>query len=307
MNLGGIFMKLKKIATNYLQYVNVNCKFRTFVLYETLYRKHLMSLFDDKKLNNINESDWQNFFKQKSKTLSNNTLKVLYCLIKNMYRYANIQFDFRIKLSSSKQNTKQIDALTKQEQMLIEKYILTRKDCYKYGIIIALYTGIRIGELLALKWEDVDLSRKTIEITKTVYSISRNKETKIYTETPKTENSNRVISIPKCLIAIFKELKAYQNGKSEFVVSTNKCKQLKVRVYQKSFETLLKKLKLKHHGFHSLRHTFATRAIECGEDVKTLSEILGHSNISITLQSYVHSSLEQKSHLMNKVGKMLVF
>ncbi len=298
-------MKYKKIAQNFLHYVKNNCKLRTYVVYDTLYQTHIKDVFADRKVNDIKNEDWTALFNEKAKTLSNGSLKVIKSLIKSIYKHSNIECKIDVKLPNSKQKTKQIEALTKREQKEIERYIVNRRDCYKYGILISLYTGIRIGELLALTWEDIDLKRQTINISKTVYSISRNNQTITYTDTPKTESSNRIIALPKCLISIFKELKTYQHNKSKFVISKDNGKQIGVRAYQQSFNALLKRLKLKHYGFHSLRHTFATRAIENGCDIKTLSEILGHSNITITLQSYVHSSLEQKSHLMNKVGKML--
>ena len=119
---------------------------------------------------------------------------------------------------------------------------------------------------------------------------------------PKTATSRRVIPLPKQLLPLFKGIKKKSN--SPFVVSANE-KPVSVRSYQRSFELLLKKLKISHKGFHSLRHTFATRALECGMDVKTLSEILGHKNSTVTLNRYAHSLMEHKADMMNRLGKLL--
>lgn len=122
------------------------------------------------------------------------------------------------------------------------------------------------------------------------------------TDSPKTVNSRRVIPLPKQLLPKLKSIKKSSN--SDFVVSVGS-NAVSVRSYQRSFELLLKRLNIDHCGFHLLRHTFATRALECGMDVKTLSEIFGHKNPTITLNRYAHSLLEHKSTMMNRLGKLL--
>ena len=119
---------------------------------------------------------------------------------------------------------------------------------------------------------------------------------------PKTQSSIRTIPIPKQLIPYLREIK--ENSHSTYVVS-NGTKQISNRSYQRSFSLLLKKLSIPHRGFHSLRHTFATRALECGMDVKTLSEILGHKSPTVTLNRYAHSLMDHKKELMNKLGNSL--
>ncbi len=104
------------------------------------------------------------------------------------------------------------------------------------------------------------------------------------------------------MITILKGIK--KRSESEYVIAS-RTDPVSVRSYQRSFALLLQRLKVPHKGFHALRHTFATRALECGMDVKTLSEILGHKNASITLNRYVHSLMEHKQEMMNKVGKLL--
>ncbi len=207
----------------------------------------------------------------------------------------------RIKRPKLKQ--KNVLCFTKQEQQKIERAVFADNRSKMLGVVVCLYTDIRIGELLALKWVDVDFKRETISVNKTCRDGKTENGFRRIENEPKTISSNRLIPIPKQLVHILKELKRSQ--KSDYVISSSG-QPLMVRSYQKSFALLLKQLDIPHKGFHSLRHTFATRALECGMDVKTLAEILGHSNATITLNRYAHSMLEYKQSMMNRVGKLLI-
>lgn len=206
------------------------------------------------------------------------------------------------KLKRPKAMEKPIECFSPAEQKQIEQAVMTDKREKMKGIIICLYTGLRIGELLALEWSDIDLSKAEMRISKACHD-GKNNSGKFcrITETPKTSNSNRVIPFPKQLLPMLREMK--KKSKSTFVISNSKNSPISVRSYQRSFELLQNKLGIPHHGFHALRHTFATRAIECGMDIKSLSEILGHKNSSVTLNRYVHSLMEHKRSMMDKLGK----
>ena len=181
---------------------------------------------------------------------------------------------------------------------MIEQAVLTDKRSKMIGILICLYTGLRVGELLALEWTDIDFSKNELKVNKTCYDKGRTH----ITTAPKTTSSVRVIPIPKQLVPILKQLK--KRCKSQYVISENGT-YISIRSYQRSFELLLKRLGIPHQGFHSLRHTFATRALECGMDVKTLSEILGHKNATVTLNRYAHSLMDHKRDMMNRLGKLI--
>ena len=162
---------------------------------------------------------------------------------------------------------------------------------------LSLFTGLRIGELCALKWKDVDLSNKTVSISKTIQRIRTDFGTKLVITEPKSNSSVREIPVPECIMPILKKFSADK----ECYLLSGTSKPVEPRVMQYRFQKLLKKAKLPSIHFHALRHMFATNCVEMGFDVKSLSEILGHSGVEITLNRYVHSSLERKKQFMKKL------
>ena len=244
--------------------------------------------------------------KRTGKGLSPNFVKTILSVIQNSLKTAHLvgylpEYSAN-KIKRPKIVEKQVECFTIQEQKKIEEAALSaKKDKYR-GIVLCLYTGLRIGELLALTWNDIDFEKSILSVTKTCHDGNENGKHIRIIDTPKTENSRRQIPLSKTLVKMLKEMK--KKSKCEFVIADGE-KPIFIRSYQRTFELLLKKLGLPHKGFHSLRHTFATRALECGMDVKSLSEILGHKNATITLNRYAHSLWEHKAEMMNKLSKML--
>ena len=188
------------------------------------------------------------------------------------------------------------------EQRKIEEDILKSSCDKRIGILLCLYTGMRIGELMALRWCDIDFDRCVITVNATCRDGFLDGRVIKIIDLPKTATSKRAIPVPHQIMPYLRELK--KRGNCEFVINNNG-NIISVRGYQKSFSVLLKRLQIAHKGFHSLRHTFATRALECGMDVKTLADILGHKNPNITLNRYAHSMMEHKIAMMNRVGRLL--
>ena len=192
---------------------------------------------------------------------------------------------------------------TKTEQKFIEQYIEQSNNPNDLGILICFYTGIRIGELCALNLdEDIDLKRGVISIQHTLYRVKSeksNKKTELRISTPKSESSIRDIPLPKFLIA---KLSAIEKG-SGFLIQKNG-KFIEPNVYSRRYKRILEELEIPYRKFHATRHTFATRALEIGMDIKTLSEILGHSSPTVTLNLYSHSLPEHKKKEMNRLGKL---
>ena len=193
------------------------------------------------------------------------------------------------------------------EQRLIENAAVRSNDKRMLGILLCFYTGIRLGELCALRWCDIDYETGVISITKTVTRVKNfqplGEKTKLIVGTPKSRKSMRKIPLPDFLLRLFAENKARAKNSNYYVLSGTGTP-IDPRYYQKLYQKLMQGVNVKYRKFHAIRHTFATRALESGADIKTLSEILGHSNTSTTLNIYVHSLMDQKKLVMDKLNEM---
>lgn len=196
-----------------------------------------------------------------------------------------------------------VEAFTREEQRRLEEAIAVSEDRRLFGIRLCLYTGLRIGELLGLEWQDVDMEKGILHIQKTVYREKNAEgEWQLFVDRPKTAASERMVPLPGYLA---EDLRIYRRGaRSEFVIENKKAERMSIRSYQYLFERLTEKAGVRKLNFHALRHTFATRALECGMDIKTLSELMGHKNATITLNRYAHSMMDTKIAAMNKLEKL---
>ena len=309
-------MLYKDWLLNWLEnYVQPSVKRRTYIRYKEIAVGHIIPQLGDLKLSQITPYVIQCFVTQllkcgnlkNGKGLSSNTVNsiitVIQSTLKTAYSLEIISEYTGEKIKRPKISEKAIECFTVNEQKKIENYILNKENTRYFGIILCLYTGLRLGELLALEWSDIDMSKGELRVNKSChYGKDENGVYRRITSVPKTQSSIRNIPLPQQLMPYLREVK--KKSHSTHVVSNGE-KLISIRAYQRSFSSLLKKLNLPHRGFHSLRHTFATRALECGMDVKTLSEILGHKNPMVTLNRYVHSLIKHKKEMMNKVGKLL--
>lgn len=196
-----------------------------------------------------------------------------------------------------------VEAFTREEQRRLEEAIAVSEDRRLFGIRLCLYTGLRIGELLGLEWQDVDMEKGILHIQKTVYREKNAEgEWQLFVDRPKTAASERMVPLPGYLA---EDLRIYRRGaRSEFLIENKKAERMSIRSYQYLFERLTEKAGVRKLNFHALRHTFATRALECGMDIKTLSELMGHKNATITLNRYAHSMMDTKIAAMNKLEKL---
>ena len=302
-------MQYKTWLFNWLfLYVKPTVKQQTYEKYKKQIEKYVVSTLGEMQLDELSPIVLQQFtIDLCEKGLSANTINGILSVLKSSLKRAVMlgvaDKEFTSAIVRPKYRQKQIECFSLFEQRKIEKYVFKSKNKKLFGLVLCLYSGLRIGELLALTWDDVDLKKGVITVSKSCHDSWQNGKYFKIIDTPKTESSFRVIPIPKQLLPKLKDLKKATNksyvvvGKSEFGSQ--------IRSYQKTFELLLKRLGITHKGFHSLRHTFATRALECGMDVKTLSELLGHKNPTVTLTKYAHSMLEHKTDMMNKLGKLL--
>ena len=295
-------------------------KLQTYVRYQCVYRVNIKPQLANKEINQLTKRDIQDFMNhlknstsiRTGKELSRSSLNMILAVLKLMFDYA-VDFDLlennptaRVKTMANNKIRMKPTALTKDEQFKIERFIynLDQDEYLEYfGIIVCLYTGLRIGELIALEWSDIDLNEGIMHIGKTTYtSLNSLGQWQKFTGTPKTKTSDREIPLPDWLIDELIRIKNLNLGQNVIVRCDGK--EMSDKLLRWRFNCLLKKLDINHHNFHSLRHTFATRAIENGMDVKTLSEILGHANPNITLSVYTHSMSEHKKLMMQNMNRI---
>ena len=188
--------------------------------------------------------------------------------------------------------------LTSKENKTLMKYLRKKITPTKAGILLTMYTGLRIGELCALTWKEIDLEQKVLYVRKTlqrIYVKGWKRKTMVTATTPKTESSVREIPLPESIVKILKKIRS---GKNTYLLSGSESF-IEPRTLSNRFKKILKDLELTDVHFHSLRHNFATKCLQSRFDIKTLSEILGHSNAGVTMRIYVHTSLEQKRACMS--------
>ena len=291
-------------------YVKPTHKIRTYDLYKQAVDKKIVPYLGDYDMYELTPIIIQRYVTELSqsgnvrtgKGLSSNSvngiISVIQSSLQTAYRLGYTKGYIGDKIIRPKTTERRIECFTAAEQKKIEETVLSGEKQKLLGIVICLYTGLRISELLALTWGDVNFTEREISVSKSCYHGKCGR----VTYGTKTANSVRTIPLSKPLIKILHEMKS--GSESEYVVSSNG-KPVETRTYQKNFESLLKKLQIGHRGFHALRHTFATRALECGMDVKTLSEVMGHKNSSVTLNRYAHCLSEHKRAMMNRLGKNL--
>lgn len=309
-------MLYKEWLSNWLEnYVQPSAKQRTYTRYREIVEQHVNPKLGELELCEIAPYTLQCYVTEllqsgnlrTGKGLSANSVNSIITVIQNTlktaYSLGLISDYVGDKIKRPRTIEKKIECFSVSEQKKIEHYILNEENSSLFGVVLCLYTGLRIGELLALEWADIDMRKGELLVNKTCYyGKDENNVFSRITDVPKTQSSIRTIPIPKQLMPHLREAK--KKSCSTHIVSNGE-NLISIRSYQGSFSLLLKKLNIQHRGFHSLRHTFATRALECGMDIKTLSEILGHKNPTVTLNRYAHSLMEHKKEMMNRLGKLL--
>lgn len=309
-------MKYKEWLDEWLEnYIKPSAKGKTYTRYCEIANQHVKRLLGEREVEEITPVVIQRAITQLSergnlitgKGLSPNSVNAIVTVIQGSLKLAHLAgiiAEYTAdRVRRPKITEKSVSCFSRAEQKRIEQAVLESGKPKLFGIVLCLYTGLRIGELLALEWTDVDFAKGEITVSKSCYD-GKNGEGKFcrITDSPKTNSSVRVIPLPRQIIPALRDVK--KKSGDRYVVSGGK-KTVSVRSYQKTFARMLENLEIAHKGFHALRHTFATRTIEYGMDVKTLSELLGHKSPGVTLNRYVHSMMEHKREMMNRLGKNL--
>ena len=211
-------------------------------------------------------------------------------------------FHYKFPVYSTKLYLK---TFTNSEQKILFNYLISHQNSKNLGILLCLQTGLRLGEICGLQWKDIDFEKRTLTVCRTLQKIyikkKDNSYSKVIISTPKTKHSNRQIPLSNEFINLIKSFQQNEN----YYFATGSINYFKPHCYRYYYQKLLHSLNLPKLTFHSLRHTFATQAIELGIDYKTVSEILGHSSINTTLNLYVHPQTEHKRKCLDLVYQNL--
>lgn len=301
---------IKEIADIWKEDKRQYVKQSTMAVYLLSLENHLLPVFGGKM--EVTEEEVQAFALDKlNHGLSQKSIKDMLIVLKMVVRFGEKQgwlnhVEWKIKFPAN-QPKATLPILTKSHQKKLMDYLKDNFTFPNLGILVCLSTGLRIGEVCALKWFDINMDTGLLHVNRTIeriYIVDSDKpHTEIVINTPKTKNSLREIPLSKELVRIFKSLMKVVN--KDYYVLTNNTKPTEPRTYRNYFNKLLKQLDIPRLKFHGLRHSFATRCIESHCDYKTVSVLLGHADISTTLNLYVHPNEEQKRSCIDKMMRYM--
>ncbi len=302
-------MSFQKAAQQWLEWESMNTKGATQYRYQYLLEKHILPEFGGISVERITVEEINGFLLKKQGQgrldgqggLSPAYVRSIALIIRAVMRHCaalKLCLVAEERIVKPQLSKREIPILSKGEQRRLVEQCRLESDGTAIGVLLSLYCGLRIGEICALSWDDLDMEHQIIHIRKTVSRIPDRDhpgKTMLVLVAPKTDASRRDVPICTWLLPV---LKTYQKRQTGQYVLTAKEHFLSPRTYDDRFHRLLERAGIEKINYHALRHTFATRCIETGMDVKSLSELLGHSNTAVTLNTYVHSSMERKrNHL----------
>ena len=309
-------LQFEFVSQRWLESINPYIKESSYIKYTNLLNSYILPCFKSISISSISRNDVITFCNElqytggkKGTGLSSKTVNCVISVLKNIFKYAtqceNVTVADIDKITIKQSSQKPLRILSIQEQQKIHDYLLKDLTPVNLGILLCLHTGIRIGEVCALQWNDIYFEEQCLYIHKTMQRIQSTKDmgskTCILVSKPKSESSIRRIPIPENLFHLLKKL---EKAECAYILTGQQNKFLEPRTLQYRFKSILKSCGINDANFHSLRHTFATRCIELGFDIKSLSEILGHASVNITLNKYVHPSMELKQKNMNMVSEL---
>lgn len=291
----------QEVAEEWLEEISRQRKHSTCVKYRFIYDCHIGNKLGNIRIKDLTQKDINSLAASVVRT-SPSIHKSVRNVTSQILQYMSVKYEipkYSFVGLQSKQVSKPVETLTKTEQITLVKYLCTDTDIYKAGILLCLSTGLRLGEICALKWSDIDFENNLLRINRTVQRIAvenRITRTALIEDEPKSCFSKREIPLAD---EISKFLLPYKKSDGYFFKPNEP---LEPRTYQNKYAKYLKHAGICRSHFHILRHTFATNCIDSGMDVKSLSEILGHADVKITLNRYVHPTMDTKRNHMNTLA-----
>lgn len=301
--------KFSHYCDEWLRLNKIRIKESTYVKYNTIIEKRIKPklgnfVIDELSSLIVEQFTYELLYEEK---LSPKTVKDILIVLNSILKYSSRHHQGifpNVEIYYPKPVKKEMRVLNKDEQMHLVNYLLTDTDRFKFATLLSLLTGMRIGEICALRAENIYLEEKIIKITSTMQRIhalddNSKAKTKIIITEPKSDTSLRIIPLSDFTLNLCKKYIPHES--TAFILSNSSSKIIEPRTLQYKMKKYCEDCGLKDVHFHTLRHTFATRCVEVGFEIKSLSEILGHSSPQITLERYVHSSLQLKRDNMNKL------
>lgn len=286
-----------EVSEKWLEEVKNSKKTSTYIKYDMIYKKYLKDKFPNTAIYKITDAVVTG---QITEPLSDSLLKSIYCVLNQILKFASRRYPIAVSNLKKPDNhirSKPVDVITQKEQTKLLAVLHHKTDLFKLAVLLCLHTGLRLGELCALKWADIDCQGGVLTVNRTAQRLpveGQRTKTALLETAPKSEYSRRDIPLS---IAVLGLLDCFRHEK-EYIFGGDG--PMEPRTMQYHFKKILNEAELQNKNFHILRHTFATNCIENGTDVKSLSEILGHSDVQITLNRYVHPTMDTKRrHLDN--------
>lgn len=299
---------LQTLLADWLAYIRPEVKDSTYARYEAHIRGHILPALGSLPLDSLTTETIEQFARNQLQSgrrsgnggLSPKTVNGMLSVLKLALEYGR---QHRYPVSAAVQNVRktepEIRIFTPGEQQRLEKYLIDHRNPRTLGVLLGLYAGLRIGEVCGLKWEDVDFSGGTLQIERTVLRLPQSRgKTRLVISSPKTPSSHRRIPLPGFLL----ELLAQMDRTEGCFLLSGRETPLEPRAFYTDYKRILAHVSLERYNFHALRHTFATRCVEQNFDVKSLSEILGHADVTMTLRRYVHPTMELKRQQMERLA-----
>lgn len=314
-NLTDSDLTFSEISELWLHSLQPSVKESTFAHYQYTLHRYLWPVFGSLKLKVLNEKALEQGFlsvmvpqNNEHKPLGTVLAQECLSMLRRICKYAlhlQLMRPMNIVVKLPQKSAKEVAPLSIEEQKNLKIFVLDNPTPRKIGLLLGTQLGLRIGEICGLQWGDFDFINGTITIQRTVSRIScGNGHTKIVIQSPKTHASARKIPIPKTIFSLLNKVRGSFSSKTWFLSGSEE-KAVEPRCYRKSIRVYLKKAAVHLVHPHVLRHTFATTCLQAGCDIKTLSELLGHANASITLKRYVHSDIRHKQKELNRIFRDL--